>query len=111
MCKVFFTINSYILSPYSYDKRGLSGKWFIFGAKLECGDKICQIKEKLIEQGYSIENQDEKDKKIKMLPCQKLFDLANQIKLDTVPVIIRDKVGLNLQEKFYKIAKASFLSP
>ena len=90
--------NSYILSPYSYDKRGLSGKWLIFGAKLECGDKMCLIKEKLIEQGYSIENPDEQDKKLKILPCQKLFDLANQIKLDTVPLITRDKVCLNLKD-------------
>ena len=92
-----FIFNAYFSSPYSYDKRGLSGKWFIFGAKLECGDNICQIKEKLLEQGYSIENQDEEDKKLKILPCQKLFDLASQMKLDTVPVIFRDKVGLNLQ--------------
>ena len=81
------------LSPYKYAKRELSGKWFIFGAKLERGDKIEEIKEKLIEQGYSIENQDEDATKLKILPCQKLFDLAKQIGLSTVPMISRDMVS------------------
>ena len=81
------------LSPYKYAKRELSGKWFIFGAKLECGDKIGPIKEKLIELGYSIESQDEDARKLKILPCEKLFDLANQIGLSTVPIISRDMVS------------------
>ena len=89
--------HSYTLSPYAYDKRKLSGKWFIFGAKIECegGDKICQIKKKLITQGYSIENHDDDAKILKILPCAKLFDLANQLGLKTVSVISRDKVSLN----------------
>lgn len=89
--------HSYILSKYKYDKRELSGKWFIFGAKIECegGDKICQIKEKLIKQGYSIENHDDDAKILKILPCAKLFDLANQLGLKTVSVISRDKVSWN----------------
>ena len=89
--------HSYILSKYKYDKRELSGKWFIFGAKIECEgeDKICQIKEKLIKQGYSIENHDNDAKILKILPCDKLFDLANQLGLKTVSVISRDKVSWN----------------
>ena len=89
--------HSDIWSRYTYDKKGLSGKWFIFGAKIECGDrdKICQIKEKLIKEGYSIENHDDDAKILKILPCQKLFDLANQLGLKTVSVISRDKVSLN----------------
>ena len=89
--------HSDIWSPYAYDKKGLSGKWLIFGAKIECGDrdKICQIKEKLIKEGYSIENHDDDAKILKILPCQKLFDLANQLGLKTVSVISRDKVSLN----------------